>query len=285
MAKHAAPEQTVNKKRGKRTFWTVVMVLALIVFVGSAGYLGFIGYSYWSDSNRYDEISDKAFTPGEENGSLADMGVDWAALKEINPEVVAWVYVPGTRISYPVCHSGDNEKYLDVNFDGAAGVFTGSGTIFLDGEANPDFSSECNFLFGHHMNDGSMFACISDFADQEVFNKNRTIYLLTPSQNYEFRSFAIVRTVGTDYLVAHKFSSEAKKVEYIEDKEARSLAQPEGDVPAAKSMEKLIALSTCDYNEPDGRAILFGYVADQAVPKAKASEVVGDAEDYAKPGA
>ena len=130
-----------------------------------------------------------------------------------------------------------------------------------------------------------MFACISDFANQEVFNKNRTIYLLTPSQNYEFRSFAIVRTVGTDYLVAHSFSSEDKKVKYIEDKESRSLAQPEGDVPAANEMEKLIALSTCDYNEPDGRAVLFGYVVDTAVPKVKATEVVGDAEGYAKPAA
>ena len=285
MAKHAAPAQTMNKRRGRRTFWTVVMVLALIVFVGSAGYLGFIAYSYWNDSNRYEEISDTVFTPPEEGGGLADMGVDWAALKEINPEVVAWIYVPGTRISYPVCHSGDNEKYLDLNFDGAAGVFTGSGTIFLDGEANPDFSSDCNFLFGHHMNDGSMFACISDFANQEVFNKNRTIYLLTPSQNYEFRSFSIVRTVGTDYLVAHAFSSDEKKVEYVEDKQSRSLAQPEDKVPAAKEMKKLIALSTCDYNEADGRAILYGYVVDQAVPKMKATEVVGDADGYAKPGA
>ena len=213
----------MNKRRGRRTFWTVVMVLALIVFVGSAGYLGFIAYSYWNDSNRYEEISDTVFTPPEEGGGLADMGVDWAALKEINPEVVAWIYVPGTRISYPVCHSGDNEKYLDLNFDGAAGVFTGSGTIFLDGEANPDFSSDCK-----------------DFANQEVFNKNRTIYLLTPSQNYEFRSFSIVRTVGTDYLVAHAFSSDEKKVEYVEDKQSRSLAQPEDKVPAAKEMKKLM---------------------------------------------
>lgn len=267
----------------RRAFWTAIMVIAGLVFIGAAAYLGYLGLKYWGDSSRYDEIADTAFD-GE--GGLSEMTVDWDALRAINPQVVAWVYVPGTRISYPVCWAkGDNQKYLDMNFDGNQGVFTGSGTIFLDGEAKPDFSCSINFLFGHHMNDGSMFACLSDFADEGTFEKSRSVFLLTPSCNYEFRTFALVRTVGSDTLVAHSFADEADRVSYVSDKESRSMVTPSEGFPDAKATGKLIALSTCDYNEADGRAVLFGSLVDFAVPDADADDVVGDAEGYAKPSA
>jgi sortase B len=282
MAKHARADQGASGKRNGRSFWTAVMWIALCVFLVSVGYLGFIAYSYWSDAHRYDEIAQTAFEPSEEDG-LAAMGVDWDALRKINPEVVAWVYVPGTRISYPVCYSGDNVKYLDMNFDGNAGVFTGSGAIFLDGDAKPNFSCDANFLFGHHMNDGSMFACLSDFADEAVFEKSRTIYVLTPAMNYEFNTFALVRTVGTDYLVVHEFKDDAEKVKYLSDKESRSLVEPKEGFPKPQGMKKIIALSTCDYNEADGRAILYGHMVDLEVPASNATEIVGDAEGYVAP--
>ncbi|MDO4890385.1 MAG: class B sortase [Coriobacteriaceae bacterium] len=269
-------------RNARRTFWTAVMAIAALVFVCAMANLGLIAYSYWSDSNRYDEISDTAFTPAEEVDALADMKVDWKALRAINPDVIAWVYVPDTPISYPVCwRKDDNQTYLDVNFDGAHGVFTGAGAIFLDGEAKPDFSCPVNFLFGHHMNDGSMFACLSDFADAGVFGEHREVYLLTPDYNYQFTTFALVRTVGTDYLVMHDFANEAERVKYIADKEERSLATPDEGSPNPKQMGKLLALSTCDYNEADGRAVLFASLVDAVEPAAKASNVVGDAEGYA----
>lgn len=285
MARHAAHAAPVPAgRRRRRRFWTAVMWVAIAVFVGALAYLGSIVYSYWSDSHRYDEIAQDVFTPAdaEEEAGLAGMTVDWDALRAINPEVVAWIYVPDTPISYPVCQADDNQKYLDMNFDGASGVFTGAGTVFLDAAAEPDFSGPVNFLFGHHMNDGSMFACLSDFADADVFEAHRTVYLLTPTRNYEFRSFAIIRTVGTEALVAHDFSGEADKEEYVQDKESRSLVEPSGGFPAVAGIDKILALSTCDYNESDGRAILFCSLEDEAAP-AGGGEVVGDADGYVAP--
>jgi sortase B len=253
--------------RVRRAFWTAVMWLAIAVFVAVAGCLGIVAYTYWDEANRYQELSDAAFTPPAQDAApeqaLAHMEVDWDALRAVNPEVVAWIHVPGTRISYPVCFSGDNQKYLDVDFDGRSGVFTGSGAIFLDGDAKPDFSGTCNFLFGHHMNDGSMFACLSDFADPEVFEASRTVYLLTPAGNYEYRTFALVRTVGSDYLVVHDFADAAEKDAYVADKESRSVVQPGEGFPQPSDVKRIIALSTCDYNEENGRAVLFGQLVGE----------------------
>ena len=36
--------------------------------------------------------------------------VDIAALQQINPEVLGWIYIPDTAISYPLMHTDDNNK-------------------------------------------------------------------------------------------------------------------------------------------------------------------------------
>lgn len=280
MARHVGQGAERTKRRA---FWTFVMWLAIAVFVVSVGYLAMIAYSYWSDQNRYTDIADTSFDPGEAtgDGGLADMAVDWDALRAINPEVVAWVYVPGTVISYPVCQCGDNQKYLDLNFDGAKGVWTGCGTIFLDCTDRPDFSCENNVLYGHHMNDGSMFACLSDFADSAVFEQHRDVYLLTPTQNMRFRSFSLVRTVGSDTLVEVDFPTAEEKAAYVADKESRSMVQPvEGFVPP-RNVTKILTLSTCDYNEADGRAVLFCSLEEAEEPVQGGANVVGTAEGFA----
>ncbi len=283
MGRHAAAMPPVQKPR--RSIWSVVMWVATAVFVVALVWLGTMVYSYWHDANRYSEISDSVFTPTDlsSDDSLENMRVDWDALSEINSEVIAWIYVPGTRISYPVCQTSDNEKYLETNFDGAQGVFTGSGTIFLDTETSPDFSDDVNFLFGHHMNDGSMFACISDFADQSEFDSHRDVYILTPSCNYQFKSYALIRAVGSEHLVANDFASDDEKSTYLQNVEDRSIVTPSEGFPSIDSIDKTLALSTCDYNQDDGRAILYCFLEDSAAPKVNGSDVVGDADGYVAP--
>ncbi len=283
MGRHAAAMPPAQKPR--RSIWSVVMWVATAVFVVALVWLGTMVYSYWHDANRYSEISDSVFTPTDlsSDDSLENMRVDWDALSEINSEVIAWIYVPGTRISYPVCQTSDNEKYLETNFDGAQGVFTGSGTIFLDTETSPDFSDDVNFLFGHHMNDGSMFACISDFADQSEFDSHRDVYILTPSCNYQFKSYALIRAVGSEHLVANDFASDDEKSTYLQNVEDRSIVTPSEGFPSIDSIDKTLALSTCDYNQDDGRAILYCFLEDSAAPKVNGSDVVGDADGYVAP--
>lgn len=264
----------------RRRFWTAVMWLALVVFLVAGGYLGVMLYSYWNDSRRYQEISETVFEP-EPAGGLAGMSVDWDALRAINPEVVAWVYVPDTVVSYPVCYSGDNRKYLDMNFDGGQGVWTGSGTIFLDASNKPDFSDQSSVLYGHHMNDGSMFACLSDFADAGVFGAHRDVYVLTPERNFRFTPFSMIRTDGSDALVVANFPTVGDMAQYVKDKQDRSMVVPEGGFPSPADVSQMLVLSTCDYNEYDGRAVVFCSLAEAAIPAANASEVIGTAEAYA----
>ena len=49
----------------------------------------------------------------------AERVIDFAALKAKNPDVVGWIYVPGTVVNYPILHrEADNEYYLRRDIDG-----------------------------------------------------------------------------------------------------------------------------------------------------------------------
>ncbi len=79
---------------------------------------------YWSQQNAYSNLEQYAEVDASDNANLAlpDLKVDWDGLRAINPDIVAWIYVPDTPINYPVVKGHDNEEYLHKAFDGSTGL-------------------------------------------------------------------------------------------------------------------------------------------------------------------
>lgn len=256
-----------GSSRTSRGPWRVVFWIALAVFVVSLAVLGALFFSYWQGQNAYDKIADQAFeAPDDIEGSdLASLTVDWDALRAINSEVAGWIYIPGTVVNYPIVHTDNDEYYLDYNFNGERGWGATFGTIFLQAANNADFSDANNIIYGHHLRNGSMFACVAQFVDAAQFNSHRTIYLLTPEGNYKLRTFSLVHCSADDPLAVTAFKSTEEQTEYVQDKMERTVVTPEGDVPAASGIDHTFALVTCDSLPSDGRYVLYSYVEETTV--------------------
>ena len=84
--------------------------------------------------------------------------VDFEGLQEVNPEVSGWIFFENEEISYPVLYSGDNEKYLKKGYNGKT---TAAGSIFIDGRNNPDLSDAYTLIYGHNMQNLSMFVAFA----------------------------------------------------------------------------------------------------------------------------
>lgn len=225
-------------------FW-----IALAVFVVAAGALAYLGYTYWKGQKAYDDIAANAFTVPE-SSSLADFDVDWDALRAINPDVVGWIYIPGTEVNYPIAwREGDDDYYLKHNFNGVSSAEFGAeyGSIMLSGVNEPDFSDEVNIIYGHNMANGSMFAQLAKFHDADAFNSYRIVYLLTPRGNYLLRSFAVVHVPGssTDIIIPN-FADDAERIAYMQDKIDGSIVEPDPAGSAAADIDQAFALVTCD---------------------------------------
>lgn len=254
-----------HSSRSRKNPWRVVFVVSIIVLIAALIGLGAIAFQYISQQRAYDDLEQYAFISDAENVSLADLTVDWDALRAVNPNIVAWIYIPDSPVNYPVVQGQDNQEYLHKAFDGSTGWLASAGTIFLDSNNASDFSDRNSALYGHHMNDGSMFASLSDWQNNDEFNSHRDIYLLTPQGNYRLKTFAMVKTTGTDALVQTTFSSEESYRSYIQDKLDRSVVTQEGDVLGASDITQSMLFSTCEYSQADGRAVLFAAVVETTV--------------------
>lgn len=104
-------------KKRKNGPWTAVLIIAVLVLVLCLAVLGMIGYGYWHGSKVYTTIAEQAF-PEKEADALSAMTVDWDALLAQNPDTVAWIYMPGTSIDYPVVQGDSDEEYLKKDFTG-----------------------------------------------------------------------------------------------------------------------------------------------------------------------
>lgn len=273
-----------SKKGGP---WRVVFWIALIVLVASLAILGALLFSYWQGQNAYDKIADQAFEAPQdvEGAAPEDLQVDWDALRAVNPDVVGWIYIPGTIVNYPIVHTDNDERYLTYDFNGEQGWGATFGTIFLQAANAGDFSDANNIVYGHHLNNGSMFACLADMTDDAGFNAHRTVYVLTPQGNYKLRTFSLVHCAADDPLAQTSFADSAAQTAYVQDKIDRSVAKPDGELPAADEMDHTFAFVTCDNLPSDGRYVLFSYVEDSTVAGEHATGAAqGGADDQATEG-
>ena len=83
--------------------------------------------------------------------------IDLAALQAVNADVLGWLSIPDTAISYPLVQGADNDYYLAHTWNRSSSAV---GAIFMDARCASDRSGFNTVIYGHRMNNGSMFASL-----------------------------------------------------------------------------------------------------------------------------
>lgn len=242
--------------RSKRTIVSYVLIgVGILLLLVAAGIFIWAQLGYRQAAEAYDNLAQ--YVTVDDTAGSGIPHVDWDALKAQNEDIVAWIYVPGTEISYPVVQGEDNEEYLRRLPDGTS---NSSGSIILDcDQTAPGMVDQQTTVYGHHMNDGSMFNSIEKALDQERFDAITVVYYLTPETTYTMKPLFVARVEDTyvDARQANFESTEALQA-YLTD--LRSYAQSEaGDVDARLAeTDQVLALVTCSGMAPaDHRAVMI----------------------------
>ncbi|MBQ7920242.1 MAG: class B sortase [Lachnospiraceae bacterium] len=129
--------------------------------------------------------------------------IDFEGLKETAPDVYAWLLVPGTDIDYPIVqHPEEPEYYLRRTPEGKDAT---AGSIFTEMYNNTEWTDNNTIIYGHNMRNGSMFATLHNFEEQEFFEENQFIYIYSPDNTvrvyqvfgaYEFGDMHLTLTYG-----------------------------------------------------------------------------------------
>ena len=173
-----------------------------------------------------------------------------------NNDTVGWIKMEGTKINYPVLQTpSDPNYYLYRDFDKKQSK---RGSIYAWGDADINKPSDNITLFGHHMADGSMFACLNDYTSKDAWDKNNLIFFDTLTEYHTYKIFAVFKTsanVGEGFSY-HKFVDAANEQEFNDFvSTCKKLSFYDTGITPV-SGDKLICLSTCEYTLDNGRLVV-----------------------------
>lgn len=172
----------------------------------------------------------------------------------VNPDLVGWLYVPGTVINYPVVQSPEwVNYYLTRDFYGQDSKH---GAIYADEMADIRRPSDNVTIYGHKMKDGSMFASLFEYSNKAFYDANPVIDFNTIYEDHSYQIFSVFITTanegGFDY---HLFvdGTEEEFNAFVAKCKELSLYDTGVDVNYG---DKLITLSTCEHNVSNGRYVV-----------------------------
>lgn len=135
-----------------------------------------------------------------------------SVLTEINSDFVGWLTIDGTTVDYPVVRGRDNEIYLDTLFTGWRNQ---SGAVFMDYRCEKGFNSPVSILYGHNMQDGSMFAPLSRYLDPVFLADHPEITITTPEgETLSYQVFEVKLTDAWDPAYSVGFPEDEAPVTY-----------------------------------------------------------------------
>lgn len=205
-----------------------------------------------------DNIAVKTVQENAENQSL----IDFEGLQEMNPDVYAWISIPGTIIEYPMLqHATDNSYYLNYNIDGSFGY---PGCIYTENMNSKDFTDANTLIYGHNMKNGTMFTDIHKYKDKDFFQENDKIMITTPEKILTYQIYANYVYDDRHLYYSFDFSNESVFETYLESIFGiRDMSANINRDIEVTSQDNIITLVTCIGNQPNNRLLLQAVLIEE----------------------
>ena len=193
--------------------------------------------------------------PEEQAAPAREVDAGLVALHEENPDCIYWITIPETDIDYPVMfRPQEKDYYLKRDF---YGNYSGSGTLYMDEDCDPEWGDNL-IIYGHHMNNGTMFAELENYKSKDFYEAHPQITLQTLHGEETYRVMAAFTTpvyTGNDFAY-YSFSVTGDPTVYeafVKECLSRSLYET-GET--AVYGRRLLTLSTCEYSQKNGRMVV-----------------------------
>ena len=216
--------------------------------------------SILSDSSAHAETEHDYIDDYEANaasgGNLISPIIE-ARLITDNPDIVAYLHVPGTNISQVVVQAADNNFYL---YHDMFRQRNSSGAIFLDYANNADFRDRNTIIYGHNMRLDTMFHNLRFYLEEEHFNKYRNIILITEDKRFIYEIFAVLVTQVDFEYIQVEFEDDEAFLSLMERIKSRSIHQNHLSAPL-NAQDNVLILSTCSNTRNDTRIAVAARLA------------------------
>jgi sortase B len=204
--------------------------------------------------------SDVSGSPTEtEQVQESDGLPSFAALKEINPDIIGWIKIPGTQTDNPVLQSkNDPNFYLSHDFYGQPNRL---GAIYMDAANTIGSTQDTNLtLYGHHAIKGTMFGELKSYLGLSFYKQHPTFTFDTLYEQSDWAVFAVfVVSANTDdpaffdWRTAN-FDGDDAFNSFIAQCKQHSMITTTVDVSPG---DRIVNLATCSYEFENARLVVF----------------------------
>ena len=169
------------------------------------------------------------------------MNVNFDELLSKNSDTVGWIKVEGTKVNYPVVQADNNDYYLSHAFNKKSNA---GGWVFADYRDDFDDFGKNTIIYGHNMNNKTMFGSIPQMLNKSYLNNSDNYYIKisTPTCNTVWKLFSIYTIEPEIYYLKTNFRTYSFE-EFINTLKGRSVYNFGINV---NPEDKILTLSTCD---------------------------------------
>lgn len=237
----------------------IITYLMNIFIVGGVICLGMIVMyfaSLWQTKSEINKLKESYDTKAVQSDKEDDHSAKIDFLREENVDTAFWIYIKGSEIDLPVMYTPDRpEHYLRKDFQQKYSL---RGLPFVDGRGQILPMDNNTIIYGHNMQDGSMFSGLIAYKNKDTWDKNNEIDLLTEDGHKYYKVFAVLEAKIGDNFPYYDYVGqldENRFNEYVSKCKQKALYDTQitpiyGD--------ELITLSTCDGDDAAGRLAVIG---------------------------
>ena len=239
MSKHGLEDKNIKRKKIEISC-IVILLLGILIF-------SLIRIMYWTKSNKENaDLKEKLSsyiekTTSKESGQQ-EYKVDFKALKEINPDTIAYLKVNNANIDYAVVKGNDNKYYKNHNFEKNSNAL---GWVFADSKNKFNFTDYNIVIYGYNTKNDNMFGSLSKTLKEEWYNNddNKYITFVTEESVIKYEIFSIYHEQPNDYSTKVDFKSDEEYLEFLNTIKAKSFKDFNVELNATSG---IITLSTWD---------------------------------------
>ena len=272
----------MEKKGGKKAIWITILIISVILLIGALALIYFLFLSkpatpqsaattastetIAATTQETQPVSTTEATESTEKKVSYKLdpdpdinAIDFNELHDINEEIYAWIYVPGTNVDYPVAQaflSGDDYYYLEHNI---YREYQFSGTIYSESQNTRSFNDPVTVLYGHNMINGTMFQSLHNFESEEFFDDHTTMFVYTPDRLITYLIYSCFDYDDRHILNSFHFDQKEEFMDFVSDtmEPHSSIYNVRGDVEI-KDTDNLLVLSTCSNHSYTSRYLTVG---------------------------
>ena len=248
---------------------TLILIIAIVVLVVCGYKLYQIQSGYWEGDKDYKELKELAIQENDETGEDADASteprytIDFGALEGVNSDIKAWLrFDEPAIIDYPVVQGRDNEVYLHRTLSGYDNTM---GAIFINAGNKADFTDRHTIVYGHNMNNGSMFGELDSYNARSFWEQYPYFYIYTPDgAEIRYKIVAAGVVLSNSDLYQYAFASDEDFEQFLGLLNRTALY----DTGASLNKDsQIVTLSTCTAATGENRFIVSGVKDEVRVPR------------------